>query len=94
MYLTLASILAAQESTLANKLVLQASAVLLVISIGVTRVYLGVHWPTDVLGGWLLGSFMALGATFILHRSSDERAHGSRVDMPVRRIGATRTERD
>ncbi len=61
-YLTLASILAAQESTLANKLVLQASAVLLVISIGVTRVYLGVHWPTDVLGGWLLGSFMALGA--------------------------------
>jgi undecaprenyl-diphosphatase len=40
-------------------------AVSLTVAIGVTRVFLGVHWPTDVLAGWCVGAAWATLCWFI-----------------------------
>lgn len=45
-----------------------ALAVLSVAGVGVTRVWLGVHWPSDVLGGWLLGATVVAGAAIVHNR--------------------------
>jgi undecaprenyl-diphosphatase len=72
-YFTLAGLVAAGEGRRASKMLLIATALLLVIAIGVSRVYLGVHWPTDVLGGWALGTAVAMVATLALHLIAPHR---------------------
>ncbi|MCT9145729.1 phosphatase PAP2 family protein [Streptomyces violarus] len=43
-------------------------AVVSVIGVGLTRVWLGVHWPSDVLGGWLLGAMVVALAVWVHQR--------------------------
>jgi undecaprenyl-diphosphatase len=60
-YLTLGALLARAQPHLRLKLYLIGLAVTLTVLVGLSRIYLGVHWPTDVLAGWTLGAAWALG---------------------------------
>lgn len=60
-YLTLATLAWPLLRRPAARAFVMAAAVLLVIAIGASRVYLGVHWPSDVLAGWLFGALWAIG---------------------------------
>jgi undecaprenyl-diphosphatase len=64
-YLTLGALLARVQPRRRLKLYFLGVAVVLTLLIGISRVYLGVHWPTDVLAGWCLGSAWALSCWLI-----------------------------
>jgi undecaprenyl-diphosphatase len=59
-YLTLASLAARLMHRRRLKLYALSVAVVFTMLIGVSRVYLGVHWPSDVLAGWMIGASWAL----------------------------------
>jgi len=80
-YLTLGILLAAALSRKRLKLYILLVAVMMTFFIGISRVYLGVHYPTDVLAGWTGGIVWALSCWVVarlLQRrgtvESDEKA--------------------
>ncbi|MFJ8621874.1 phosphatase PAP2 family protein [Kitasatospora sp. NPDC093550] len=74
-----------------------ACAAVFAAAIGVSRVYLGVHWPLDVLGGWLLAAAWLAGGALLLHRTlrwaavprptSDEGQAPGSSGAPDRKVG-------
>jgi undecaprenyl-diphosphatase len=54
-YLTLGAVLMRVAETRLTKVYLLGVAMLLTTMVGISRVYLGVHYPTDVVGGWIVG---------------------------------------
>ncbi|WP_336486500.1 phosphatase PAP2 family protein [Methylobacterium nigriterrae] len=64
-YLTLATLLARVDPHRRVKALVLALGVFLTLCVGVSRIYLGVHWPSDVLAGWCVGAAWAALCWFV-----------------------------
>lgn len=82
-YLTLGAVLARLVQPLSMKLYILGVALLISFLVGISRVYLGVHYPSDVLAGWSLGLAWAvlwwLVACWLQRRGMVESA-GSEIE--------------
>jgi undecaprenyl-diphosphatase len=76
-YLTLGALLARVLPRRRMKFLVIACALTVTALTGVSRVYLGVHWPTDVVAGWALGASWAVGCWLAADALDRRRRRGT-----------------
>lgn len=79
-YLTIAALLSRTTESHRLRLYVMFLAIVLTFMVGVSRVYLGVHYPTDVLAGWCIGAAWALMCWVAMTRLQQ----AGQVDPPQR----------
>ena len=67
-YLVLAMLIRRNLMTSGSRAYLLATAIGVSVLVGVSRIYLGVHWPSDVIAGWMFGAAWAAACVFIASR--------------------------
>jgi undecaprenyl-diphosphatase len=73
-YLTLSALLARTADSRPVRVYIVSAGTLLTLLVGTSRVYLGVHYPTDVLAGWCVGAAWALLCWIAMQRFQQEGA--------------------
>lgn len=58
-YLTIGALLSRLVKPMGHKIYFIGMAALLAFLVGVSRIYLGMHHPTDVVAGWIIGTYWA-----------------------------------
>lgn len=81
-YLTLGALMARFTPRLALKGYVMAFALFLTSIVGVSRVYAGVHWPSDVVAGWAAGTAWA-SACWIAAHAFQRRGAVERSPAPI-----------
>ncbi len=72
-YLTLGVLLARAQTTRRARVYFIVLAIGVTLLVGTSRVYLGVHWPTDVLAGWTAGAGWAVALWLVAYRLQKAR---------------------
>jgi len=85
-YLSIALAFAAISPRESVRLTIVATALVVSLLIAWTRVWLGVHWPSDVTAGWLGGVAWAFTASALLYRPAKAAADtvSAATDTPAR----------
>jgi cation-transporting ATPase E len=83
-YGALAYLTARSQSSWREKVGSLTAGALIAFLIGVSRVYLGVHWPSDVMAGWALGS-----AWLAIVFATDSTIESTATTAPLQTIAST-----
>ncbi len=72
-FLTLGALIASTRDRGNDRAFILSSAAIMAALVGLSRIGLGVHWATDVLGGWAFGTAWALGWLLVARKIFAER---------------------
>jgi len=87
-YLILGAMMARVQPRRRLKIYFLALAIFIMVLVGFSRVYLGVHWPTDVLAGWAAGAIWALVCWAVAWWLTIGRSSSKRTDrVPQTEVG-------